>query len=70
MAHAVAAYLAQRNLYTALLADYTAVLKPLVLTTQTFVIFYRAKYFGAKQALSFRFEGPIVDCFWLFYLSK
>ena len=48
MAHAVTTHLAQRDFYAALLANHTAVFKPLILATQTLLIFYWPEYFGAE----------------------
>ena len=61
MAHPFAPDLGQRNLDTAFLADDAAVLHPLVLAAQAFVILDRPKNPGTEQAVAFGFEGPVID---------
>jgi hypothetical protein len=46
------------------------VLESFVFAAQAFVVPDRAKDFGAKQAVSLRFEGAIVDSFRFFNLAK
>ena len=48
MPHALTTHLCQCNLDTALFADNTAMLEPLVLAAQTLVVLYRAKNLGAE----------------------
>ena len=67
--HTLTAYSCQGYFYTALLTYNTTVLETLVLTAQTFVIFYGSKYFGAKQSIAFRLERSVVNCLRLFYLT-
>src|SRR5204862_2595734 len=61
MAHAVAAHLRQGDLDAALLTDDAAVLHPLVLAAQAFVILDRPEDAGAEQPVPFRLEGAVVD---------
>ena len=64
--HALTTHFRQRDFNAALLANNTTMLQTLVLTAQAFVIFYRAKDFCAKQAITFRLESTVVNGFWLF----
>ena len=70
MAHPLAADLRQRDLDTALLADDAAILHPLVLAAQAFIVADRAEDTGAEQAVLLRLEGTIVDRFGLLDLAK
>src|SRR5690606_33392995 len=70
MSHAITANLGQRYFYTAFLTNDAAVLHALVFTAQTFVVLDRTKDLRAEQTLALRFEGAIVDCFWLFDFTK
>ena len=63
MAHTFTTYLSQGHFNAALLADHTAVFETLVLTAQTFIVFYRTKDLGAEQTITFRLEGTIVNGF-------
>ena len=69
MTHSLPTYLGQRDFNTTLLADNSSMFKSLVLATKAFVILIRAKDLGTEQAISFRFEGSIIDCFGLFDLT-
>ena len=70
MAHPLAADLGKRNLDTALLADDTAILHPLVLAAEAFVVADRTEDTGTEQAILLRLEGTIVDRFGLLDLAK
>jgi hypothetical protein len=45
-------------------------LHALIFATITFVILYRAKYFGTKKAVSLWLERTVVDGLWLFDLTE
>src|SRR5438105_8978050 len=47
--------------HTTFVADYAAVLHPLVLAAQTLPIRYRTENARAKQAIALRFEGAVID---------
>jgi hypothetical protein len=70
MAKAFTADLGWYDFNTALFADDTAVLHTLVLTAVTLVVLGRTKDLGAKQAVTFRLEGPVVNGLRLFNLAK
>jgi hypothetical protein len=63
VAHALTTDFRQRDFDAALLADDAAVLQALVLAAQAFVVLDRTKDFCAKQAITFRLEGTVVDGF-------
>ena len=67
--HAVAPHLGLRDFNAALFANDTAVLQALVLAAQAFVVLDGTKNLGAKQAVTLRFEGTVVDRFRLFDLA-
>jgi hypothetical protein len=46
---------------TALVANYAAVLHPLVLAAQTLPIGYRAEYTGTEKSVALGFEGAVID---------
>ena len=70
MTHPLTADLRQSHLNAALLTDHTAVLEPLVFSTQALVILYWAKNFGAKETVAFWLKSTIVNGLWLFDLAK
>ena len=70
MTHSLTANLSQSHLNTALLTDHTAMLKPLVLTTQALVILYWAKNFGAKKTVALWLESTVINGLRLFDLTK
>ena len=59
--HALAANTGQCDFNAAFLADNTLVFHPLVFAAKTFVVLHRAKYTGAEQAVTLRFERTVVD---------
>ncbi|MPL98794.1 hypothetical protein SDC9_45003 [bioreactor metagenome] len=61
VAHALAADLLQRHFDAAFLADDAAILHPLVLAAQAFVVLDRPEDAGAEQAVALGLEGPVVD---------
>src|SRR5947209_6617518 len=61
MAHAVSPDLGEGYLDAAFLADDAAILHPLVLAAQAFVILDRPKDPGAEQPIALRLERPVVD---------
>ena len=69
MPHAVATHLGQRDLDTAFLAHNPAMLEPLVLAAQTFVILHRPENLCTEQAIALRLEGTVVDRFRLLDLA-
>ena len=70
VSHALATDLGQCDFNATLLTDHTAVLQALVLTAQALVILYRAKDFGAEQAVTLRLERTVVDGFRLFNFTE
>ena len=54
---------------TALVANNTTVLHPLVFSANTFEVAHRSKDLGAEQAVTFRLEGPVVDGLGLLHLA-
>ncbi len=69
MAHALAPDLLQRHFDAAFLADDAAVLHPLVLAAQAFVVLDRAKDTRAEQAVTLGLERTVVDGLGLFDLA-
>src|ERR1700690_2521113 len=69
MAETLAANLAESDFDAALIANHSAMLHALVLAAQTFPIRYRTENARAKQAITLRLEGPVVDGFGLGYLT-
>ena len=69
MAHALAPNLALDHLDAAFLADDAAILHPLVLAAQAFVVLDRAEDAGTEQAVALGLERPIVDRFRLLDLA-
>src|SRR5579862_5173066 len=61
VAHAVAPHLGQGDLDAAFLADDAAILHPLILAAQAFVVLDRAEDAGAEQPVALRLEGAVVD---------
>ena len=61
MAHALAPHFGLDDLDAAFLADHAAMAHPFVFAAIAFVIFGRAKNLRAKQAVTFRLEGAIVN---------
>ena len=70
MAHALTTDLRQGDFNTTLLAYNAAILHPLVLTAQAFIILNRTKDTGAEQSVAFRLKGPIVDGFRFLNFTK
>ena len=70
VAHALTTHLSQGHFYATLFTDHTAMLQTLVLTAQTFVVFYWAENLGTEQAFALWLEGTVVNGFWLFYFAK
>ena len=70
MAHAFTAHLRKRNFDAAFFADHTTMFEALVLAAQAFIVFDRAKNLGAKQTITLRLEGAVVDCFRLFDFTE
>ena len=69
MTHSLPSDFRQGHFHAALFADYPAMLEPLVLAAQTLVILVGTENLGTEQAVSFGFEGPIVDCLGFFDLA-
>ena len=69
MAEAFPANLGLDNLYSALLTDNPAVFHPLILSAITLVILDGSENPGTKEAILFRFEGPIIDRFRFLHLT-
>ena len=67
--HALTTHFGQRYFNAALFADNAAVFQAFVFAAKAFVIFDRAKDFGAEQAVALRLERTIVDGFRLFYFA-
>ena len=63
MAQALTPDLAERDFHTALIANYAAVLHPLVFSAQALPVGYRAENLGAEKAVALRLEGAVVDGF-------
>ncbi len=61
MAKALAANFAQGDFHAALVADHSAMLHALVFAAQAFPVGDGAKNLGAEQAVTFRFEGAVID---------
>src|SRR6185437_8062460 len=68
-AEAFAPDLRQGDFHTALVADHSAVLHPLVFAAQALPVRDRAKNAGAEQAVSFRLERAVVDGFMFRHLT-
>src|SRR3970040_2521039 len=60
---ALAAHLAQGHFHATLVANYPAMLHPLVFSAQAFPVGHRAKNLGTKKSAALRLEGPVVDGF-------
>ncbi len=69
MAHALAAHLGGNDFHAALFAHDAAVLHALVLAAVALVVFHRAEYLGAEQAVAFRLEGAVIDGLRLFHFT-
>src|SRR5690606_1890755 len=61
--HTLATYFLFSYFYPTTVANNTLITNTLVFTAIAFVIFYRAKYFFAKQTISFGFVCTIIDSF-------
>ena len=61
MPHALAAHLRLRHLDTALLAHDAAMLEPLVLAAQAFVVLDWAENLRAEQSVTLRLERSVID---------
>ena len=70
VAHAFTTNFGLCDFNAALFANHTAVLETFVLTAQAFVIFDWAKNLGAKQTITLRLEGTVVNRFWFFDFAK
>ena len=53
--------LAERDFHTALVADYSAVLHPLVFAAQAFPVGDGAENLGTEQAVTLGLEGAVID---------
>ena len=69
VAQALTPYFRERHFHAALVADDAAMLHPLVLAAQTLPIRYRTENARAKQSITLRLEGPVVDGFGLGYFA-
>src|SRR5438093_2561486 len=63
MSQPLAPHLRQGHFDAALVADNSAVLHAFVLAAKTLPVCYRPENLGAKQTITLRLEGPIVDGF-------
>ena len=70
VAHALPTHFGLRDFNATLLANHTAVLETLVLAAQAFVVFDRPEDLGAKQTITLRLEGTVVDGLGLLYFAK
>ncbi len=70
MAHPLAANGRQRHFDAAFFTDHTAVLEPLVLAAQAFIVLHRTEQFRAEQTVALGLECPVVDGFGLFNLAE
>jgi hypothetical protein len=68
--HAFTPDLGLDNLHTAFLTDNAPVLHPFVFAAIALIILYGSEYLGAKQTISFRFKGPVIDGFRFLHLAK
>ena len=68
--HAFAAHLGEGDFHPTFFADHATVLESLVLTTQAFIVFDRAEYPRAEQAVSLRFERAVIDRLRLFDFTE
>ena len=68
--HALTTHTGQCHFNTALLADDTTVLEPLVLAAQALVILDRAEDLGTEKTVTLRLERTVVDGLRLFDLTK
>ena len=69
VAHALATHFGQGNFDAALFTDHATMLEALIFSAQTFVVFDRPEYLGAKQPVALRFERAIVNGFRLFHFA-
>ena len=65
VAHPLAPHFRHCDFHATFLANHATMFQPFVFSTQAFVIAGRAEKLGAKQAVPFRFERPVVDGFGL-----
>jgi len=65
-----AAHFRLRNFHAAFFADNSAIFHPLILATQTFVIFDRPKDLCAEQTITLRLERAVVDGLRLLNFTK
>ncbi len=70
MTHTLTTHLSEGNFYATLFTHDTAMLHALIFTTETFVVFYWAKYLGTEKTFSFWLERSIVNRFRLFNFTK
>ena len=68
--HALATHFGQRDFDAALFTNNATMLEALVFAAQAFVVFNRAKDFGAEQTITLRLERAVVDGFRLFDFAK
>ena len=61
--------LRKRHFHTAFIADDAAVLHAFVFAAEALPIGYRTEDARAEKSVALRFEGPVVDCFWLGHLT-
>ena len=66
VAHAFAAHFGQGHFYATFFTGYAFKFQAFVFTAQTFIVFDRAKDFGAEQTVALRFERTVVDGFRFF----
>ncbi len=70
MAHALTTHFGEGNFNATFFANNATMLEALVLTAKAFVIFDRAKNFGAEQTVTFWFERTVVNGFRLFDFAE
>src|SRR5256885_1073219 len=63
VAEALAADFGERNLYTAFIADHSAVLHALVLAAETLPVRYRTENTGAEKSIALRLKRAVVNGF-------
>ena len=69
MAHTLTTNLCQRDFNATLFTDNTAMLEALVLSTETLIVFNRAKDLGAEKTITLWLERTIVNCLGLLNLA-
>jgi hypothetical protein len=70
VAHAVTAHLGLGHFNATLLANHATVLQALVFAAQAFIVLDRAKNLRAKQTITLRLEGAVVDGFGFFDFTE